>query len=147
MNNDELLKMALRHLTPQQIAEAIASAKRDKTQHATQDSDKDKDTLSHSQSYTDVLEQQLDADTLNPDTFADLSFDRQMLRQLLDEFAKTQPIDNQPTTNSFAFLHKWWDGTQFVIKNDWLFSDLKQIEVELINKAGESKFFRLKVSL
>lgn len=162
MNNDELLKMALRHLTPQQIADAIAASKRE--QHEQKFPQPEALKQKH------VLDEELllDAVSLNPDTFADLSFDRQMMRQFLDEQAQAlqhEAVGMQKTAiqigfpcdkKAFSFqekakilikLHKWWDGTNYLIKNDWLFSQDMTIEIELINRDGESKSFRFKVSL
>jgi hypothetical protein len=156
MNNDDLLK-ALGKFSPQQIADAIARSKQEETTRKpllTEQDIIDRAVQSESDS---ELERQL-LPTLSAfdteDQFTNASFDRQMMRQLLDEIAQDKFYKNighgfvlQDDKMKFADLHKWWDGTGYRINNDWLFTDLKEIEIELRNKNQESKFFRLRVSL
>lgn len=143
MNNDELLK-ALGKFSPQDIAEAIARTRREDASR--------KPFVTEEQIVNNAslaLEKQIDKDRFDTeDSFTNASFDRQMMRVFLDEMAiKQQQDSGLGVTNSFADLHKWWDGTQYLITNDWLFADKMELEIELRNKNQESKFFRLKVSL
>lgn len=145
MNNDELLK-ALGKFSPQDIAEAIARTRREEaSRKPLVTSDEIVDALPPDTSAL-ALEKQIDADRFDTeDSFSNASFDRQMMRVFLDEMATKQTCVN--SVPDFASLHKWWDGTQYLITNDWLFADKMELEIELRNKNQESKFFRLKVSL